>query len=141
MKSEAECVGILAREVALAEIGAPMEALDRQVEDNVTLGDMILGNIVPLDHIVEALPQIRYTEAQLGVADSIAARLVCQSDYEERGLTLSVKRLPEDAPYRTARPANRHWLTTFDSRVSECPGADSLYSQRFMEVIGSTVPK
>jgi len=141
LKNEAECVGILAREIALSEIGAPMEALDRQVEDNVTLGDMILGNIVPLDHIVEALPQIRYTEAQMGAADSIAAKLVCESDYEERGLTLSVKRLPEDAPYRVARPANRHWLTTFDSRVSECPGSDSLYSHRFMDVIGHTVPK
>lgn len=141
LKNEAECVGILAREIALAEIGAPMEALDRQVEDNVTLGDMILGNIVPLDHIVEALPQIKYTEAQMGAADSIAAKLVCESDYEERGLTITAKRLPQDAPYLLARPANRHWLTTFNSRVSECPGADSLYSQRFMDVVQNTVPK
>lgn len=141
LKNEAECVGILAREVALAETGAPMDALDRIVEDNVTLGDMILGNIVPLDHIIEELPRIKYTEAQMGKADSIAAKLICASDYEERGLTFSVKRLPEDAPYILARPANRHWITTFNSRISECPGSDSLYSHRFMDVLKNTVPK
>ncbi len=141
LENEAECVGILAREVALAEIGAPMNALDRQVEDNVTLGDMILGNIVPLDHIIEALPMINYTEAELGLADSIAANLVCESDYEERGLTLSVKRFSEGSPYAAARPANRHWITTFDSRVSECPGADSLYQQRYLEVLEDFVPR
>ena len=141
LENEAECIGILAREVALAESGAPMQALDRQVEDNVTLGDLILGNIVPLDHIIEALPQIKYSEAELGVADSIAALLVCQSDYEERGLTLSVKRFSEGSPYAAARPANRHWITTFDSRISECPGADSLYQQRYMDVLEGFVPR
>ncbi len=141
LENEAECVGILAREVALAEIGAPMNALDRQVEDNVTLGDMILGNIVPLDHIIEALPTINYSEAELLKADSIAALLVCQSDYEERGLTLSVKRLSENSPYVAARPANRHWFTTFNSRISECPGADSLYRERYLDVLDGFVPR
>ncbi|MFK8056197.1 MAG: M48 family metalloprotease [Saprospiraceae bacterium] len=141
LENEAECVGILAREVALAEIGAPMAAFDRQVEDNVTIGDMILGNIVPLDHIIEKLPAITYNEAEMATADSIAAKLVCQSDYEERGLTLSVKRLSERSPYATARPANRHWLTTFDSRISECPGADSLYRKRYKDVLEGFIPR
>jgi len=141
LENEAECVGILAREVALAETGAPMNALDRIVEDNVTLGDMILGNIVPLDHIIGELPSITYTEAEMSTVDSITARIICESDYEERGLTLSVKRLPNTSPYVMARPANRHWFTDFNSRISECPGADSLYVQRYQDVLEQFVPR
>ncbi len=140
LRNEAEFVGICAREVALAEQGAAMAALDRQVEDNVTLGDMILGNVVPLDHIIEQLPLLNYTEAELAEADSLAARLVCPSDYEERGLTQAVGQLSDSSRYVVARPANRHWLNTFNTRVSECPGADSLYTARYKEMLGLYVP-
>jgi len=140
LENEAECIGILAREIALAEIGAPMAALDREIEDNVMLGDLILGNVVPLDHIIEKLPNIKYRESEMGRADSIAAKIVCASDYEERGLTLSVKRLSDESAYVNARPANRHWVTTFTSRISECPGADSLLRASLQALLQNSLP-
>ena len=140
LDNEAECVGILAREIALAEQGAAMSALDRQVDDNVTLGDIILGNVVPLDHIVEALPQLTYTTAEVARADSLAARLVCPSDYEERALPQAVQRLGADTPYRMARVPTDTWASTFESRVSECVGADSLYRVRYQGVLERSVP-
>jgi len=140
LHSEAEFVGILAREVALAETGAAMAALDRNVEDNVLLGDLILGNDAILDDVIDELPGLNFTEAELYAADSLAARLVCPSDYEEQGLTLAVERFDTDAPYLRTRPAERFWASTFESRVSSCPGADSLYAHRYIDQLGRYVP-
>ena len=139
--SEAECVGILAREIALAESGAAMAALDRQVDDNVTLGDMILGNLVPLDHIIEALPQLAYTAEEMRVADSLAAELVCPSDYEERGLPMAVGKFEGEVMYNIARPAEPAWTSRFEARVAECPGADSLYARRYRRMLSAHVPR
>ena len=140
IENEAECVGILAREVALAEQGAAMAALDREVEDNVTLGDMILGNLVPLDHIIETLPRLTYTAEELIRADSLAARLVCPTDYQELALLDAAGRLSLAAPYRLARPAEEGWERIFTQRVSACVGADSLYTGRYQEVLDAYVP-
>ena len=141
LADEAECVGILAREVALAETGAAMAALDRQVEDNVTLGDMILGNLVPLDHVIEALPTLRYTPAEVAAADSLAALLVCDTDYEERGLTRAATGFDELAAYHEARPTDLAWAARFDADVAACPGADSLYAARYREMVARFVPR
>lgn len=140
LDNEAELVGVLAREIALAEQGAAMAALDRQVEDNVTLGDLILGNVVPLDHVVQALPAMSYTAEELGRADSLAARLVCQSDYEERALATATARLAAGTSYGEARPLPLGWRADFESRVGACPGADSLYVRRYRATLRTYVP-
>lgn len=132
ISSEAECVGVLAREIALIEQGSAMKALDRVVENNVTLGDMIIGNIVPLDHIIEKIPDIAYTENELISADSLAALLVCPSNYDEEGLVQAMKYLKPDDPYLVHRPNKQNWEFLFRTKVNGCIGQDSLYSNRYV---------
>ena len=42
LDDEAACVGILAREIAIVELGVAMAAYDRAVDDNTDLGDLLL---------------------------------------------------------------------------------------------------
>ena len=141
LQNEAEYIGILAREVALSEIGASMACFQRQVDDNVLLGDILLGNEVELTEIIQEIPNLRYSLSEVEAADSLAALLVCQSDYEERGLTIAVHNLPEASQYTQARPTQRRWDINFDERVEDCPGADSLYTRRYREMLSRYMPR
>ena len=138
---EAACIGIFAREVALAETGAAMAAYDRLVEDNVALGDLILGQ--PTDAIEELIrlaPQVAYSAAELARADSLAARLVCGSNYDQVALVTAVDGFEASCAYAQARPTYPRWRETFRSRVDACAGADSLFAGRYRAMLRRAVP-
>ena len=141
LDNEAEYAGVLARAVALAEQGAAMAAYDRAVEDNVLLGDLILGNdetdFAQLIHLATA---VRYTPEELAAADSLAAELVCPSNYRHEALTDAVAGIPEGTAYRLAHPAPAGWDSAFAERVANCVGTDSLYAHRYREMLRRAVP-
>ncbi len=139
LDSEAELVGMLAREVAFAQTGASMRALDRAVEDNVVLGDLILGNAHDTRFLLRELPGLHYTLDEVAAADQLVTDLICNSDYEELALTQLVDRLGEDA-YRIARPTVSDWKPAFTLRVATCPGADSSYVQRYRRAVDAFLP-
>ncbi len=139
---EAACVGILAREVAIAESGAAMAAFDRVIEDNVELGNLILGNETQaLGELIRLAPTVSYTSDELAAADSLAARIICTSNYLHEALPEAVAGFEALAAYREARPARASWRQTFNSRVSECVGTDSLYVQRYKSILRLAVPR
>ena len=140
LDNEAECVGVLAREVALAERGAAMAAYDRAVEDNVLLGDLLLGNETDTELLLGLAATVEYTPAELRAADSLAAALVCPSNYLHEGLTVAVARLPEASAYRMARPTDEDWAGEFAARVEDCVGTDSTYAVRYVEMLRRAVP-
>ena len=139
--NEAECVGVLAREIALAEQGAAMAAYDRAVEDNVLLGDLLLGNDTAYDLLVGLAATVDYTPEELRAADSLAAELVCPSNYLHEGLPQAVGRLSAGTAYRRARPTDAGWATGFAARVEPCVGTDSTYAQRYREMLRRSVPE
>lgn len=140
--NEAEYVGLLAREVALAEQGAAMAAYDRVVEDNVLLGDLLLGNEeTDTETLIRLASTVRYTPEELAAADSLAAELVCPSNYLHEALPLAVSGLPEGTTYAVAHPVPVGWGTTFTARVAGCVGTDSLYAVRYQEMLRRAVPR
>ena len=139
LANEAECVGILAREIALAEQGAAIAAYDRVVEDNVLLGDLLLGNATELPRLVALTSTVRYTPRELRAADSLAARLVCPSDYLHEGLLDAVRRIPGRSPYHKARPSQRGSAVRFAARVRDCAGSDSTYAKRYRGLVQRAV--
>lgn len=140
--NEAEYVGLLAREVALAEQGAAMAAYDRAVEDNVLLGDLLLGNgQTDTDLLIRLAGTIQYTPEELAAADSLAAELICPSNYLHEGLPVAVAHLPEATAYRSARPSAIGWDATFGARVANCIGTDSTYTNRYRELLRRAVPR
>ena len=148
LADEAELAGVLAREIALAEIGAAMAALDREVDDNVTLGDMIVGTPVPLDALVARLPHLAYDPADVARADSLAALLLCPGDREELAVGTALGRVGDLGPgsrYEAARPlpdgtSRGAWAAAWGARVSACGGPDSLYAARYRAAVGAYVP-
>ena len=144
LRDEAEFVGLLAREVALAEQGAAMAALDRQVHDNTTLGDMIVGAPVPLDDVIAGLPELTYTAEEVRRADSLVAELICSTAYDPLAWGQAIKRLRDDTRYHRARPLDGGgpppWAPAWGQRVAECAG-DSLYATRYRAELEAHVPQ
>ena len=141
LHNEAELVGVLARELSLVESGAAMAALVRLVDDNVLLGDILLDNPVPYGELIRLLPKLEYSTPELAVADSLAALLVCPSNYLHEALPEAMQRLSARTPYREARPAGGAWIEKFNARVADCAGTDSLYVRRYREVLRKAVPR
>lgn len=141
MHNEAELVGVLAREIALGEQGAAMDALTRAVGDNVLLGDVILDNEVDYASLIQLTPKLAYSPEELAAADSLAAVLVCPSNYLHEGLLVAVQRLDAETPYRSARPAGGAWAIKFEERVAHCVGTDSTYRRRYQEILRLSVPR
>ncbi len=141
LHSEAELVGVMARELSLIESGAAMGALVRLVDDNVLLGDILLDNPVAYGELIRLLPKLEYTASELAVADSLAAVLVCPSNYLHEALPEAMQRLSAKTPYREARPAGGTWIAKFNARVADCAGSDSVYVKRYREVLRRAVPE
>ena len=139
---EAACVGFLAREVALAQTGAAMAAFDRAIEDNSQLGDLMLGNPMPdLRELIKLAPTVNYTRAELSRADSLAATLVCMSDYHQEAFIEAVGHFSAQSHYLHARPAQPSWRQLFNERVQPCEGADSLYIEPYQVMLRQAVPR
>ncbi len=141
LRNEAELVGVLAREVALVESGAAMAAFVRVVGDNVLLGDILLDNPVDYGGLIQLSPKLAFTAQELAIADSLAALLVCPSNYDHAALPEAIQRLDAKTPYRQARPAEDLWEATFAERVMDCVGTDSLYTTRYRNVLRRAIPK
>ena len=141
LPDEAAYVGVLARAVALVEQGAAMAAYDRAVEDNVLLGDLILGNgDTDLALLVNLASTVTYTPEELAAADALAAELVCPSNYLHEALPLAVAAIPEGTAYRRAHPTLEGWDATFNTQVGACVGTDSTYATRYQEMLRRTIP-
>ena len=142
LDNEAEYVGVLARAVALSEQGAAMAAYDRAVEDNVLLGDLLLGNDeTDFPFLIQLAATVQYTPEELAAADSLAAALVCPSNYLHEALTGAVRDIPEGTAYRRAHPTVVGWDSIYEARVADCVGTDSLYADRYRELLRRAVPK
>lgn len=142
LNAENELMAILGNEMAYADKGFTLDMLKEEF-GGVLLGDIILGNKVPLlPDIVEDLPFIVYIEEDVLEADEFSIELVCPFNYDAMGLkTFLEKAHQEDISWVHSKNSNiEDRLERIEEQATGCGEEELLFEERYSQFLDRDLP-
>lgn len=138
LKGENELVSVLAHEISYIESGKVIDNLQSQYEDQLLLGDVLLGNANDdMDELCLFLKNMSYSESEVLEADNFSIDLICPFQYNAHGIKTIIEEANQTSTSLTwldNRPSASNRVENIINKSAACGDEeDPTFEERYKE--------